>query len=501
MTMVFSNTSHPFTAVAISTLLVGSLIYASFGRWKLRQSRQEFKRINKCLPPRSLYPIREPFIGLNMILSVLGAARKKLLLHWFFQQYQTYGPTFVVRTIEGHAVHTTEAENLKTAFSQNFDDWSAGGGRQSFKHLLGRATFMTDGAEWSHSRGILRPMFAKDRIIDLDLFEKHFQKFLKLIPEDGATVDLDKLFHRYAFDVSSEFLFGESIGSLGEQTEAKAQLGHDIELTIQDAADRFRYSLLYRLLKRKGVDEAIRNVHDATNKYVQETLERAAEAEKSFTATDDKESGYSFLDEMARQTQDPKKMREEATSLMFAGKDTTAGLLGSMWFLLARNPAAWQKLVAEIDQLEGVPPSYQWIKNAKYLRYCEHEVTPILPPRISNKDTVLPVGGGEDGKSPLFVPKGAALVVNIYCANRRKDVFGDDVEDFRPERWEDLRPGWIVDLPAAEQFAITEVYYLTVRLIQHFRRIECRDPNSFVENLAGVILSSDNGVKVGLYPN
>ena len=72
-----------------------------------------------------------------------------------------------------------------------------------------------------------------------------------------------------------------------------------------------------------------------------------------------------------------------------------------------------------------------------------YPVTPILPPRISNKDTVLPVGGGEDGKSPLFVPKGAALVVNIYCANRSKDVFGDDVEDFRPERWEDLRPGWV----------------------------------------------------------
>lgn len=72
-----------------------------------------------------------------------------------------------------------------------------------------------------------------------------------------------------------------------------------------------------------------------------------------------------------------------------------------------------------------------------------YPVTPILPPRVANKDTVLPLGGGKDGKSPLFVPKGTALIVNIHSANRRKDVYGEDAEAFRPERWDDLRPGWV----------------------------------------------------------
>ncbi|KAI5247001.1 cytochrome P450 52A1 [Aureobasidium subglaciale] len=510
------SSSSSLTTTAIGTLLVGGLAYAALGWWKLRQSRSEFMRNNGCLPPRSVYPNLEPFIALDMILSVLSAARKKALLGWFHDQYKTYGPTFVVSTVPSFAVHTTEAENLKAAFSQNFDDWSASGGRRSFKHLMGRATFMLDGAEWSHSRSILRPMFAKDRVADLELLEAHFQKLLKLIPEAGATVDIGEIFHRYAFDVSSEFLFGESLGSLGDQTDTKAQLAHDIELTIQDAADRFRWSLLYRWLKRPGVDQAIRNVRSTTNKYAQAALDRASE-DRAHTGEAEKEAArYSFLDEMARQTQDLDKMRDEATSLMFAGKDTTAGLLGSMWYLLARHPEAWQKLLAEVDQLEGAPPSYAWVKSAKYLRYCEHEasgamrlypVTPILPPRVANKDTVLPLGGGKDGKSPLFVPKGSALVVNIHSANRRKDVFGSDVEEFRPERWAELRPGWAYTpfgggprICVGQQFAITEVYYLTVRLMQHFRRIECRDWTPFTENMAGVILSPDGGVKVGLYP-
>jgi len=72
-----------------------------------------------------------------------------------------------------------------------------------------------------------------------------------------------------------------------------------------------------------------------------------------------------------------------------------------------------------------------------------YPVTPILPPRVANKNTVLPLGGGKDGKSPLFVPKGTALIVHIYSANRRQEVYGEDAEDFKPERWEDLRPGWV----------------------------------------------------------
>ena len=63
-----------------------------------------------------------------------------------------------------------------------------------------------------------------------------------------------------------------------------------------------------------------------------------------------------------------------------------------------------------------------------------YPVTPILPPRVANKDTVVPLGGGANGKSPMFVAKGTKLVINIYCANRRKDIFGKDADEFNPDR-------------------------------------------------------------------
>jgi cytochrome P450 len=54
----------------------------------------------------------------------------------------------------------------------------------------------------------------------------------------------------------------------------------------------------------------------------------------------------------------------------------------------------------------------------------------------------LPVGGGPDGKSPMFVKKGTNVLFNLYSMHRREDVFGPNVDDFKPERWDGLRPGW-----------------------------------------------------------
>jgi cytochrome P450 len=57
-------------------------------------------------------------------------------------------------------------------------------------------------------------------------------------------------------------------------------------------------------------------------------------------------------------------------------------------------------------------------------------------------DTVLPRGGGPDGKSPIFIPKKMMVMWSAYSMHRSEDFYGEDAEEFKPERWEKLRPGW-----------------------------------------------------------
>ena len=59
------------------------------------------------------------------------------------------------------------------------------------------------------------------------------------------------------------------------------------------------------------------------------------------------------------------------------------------------------------------------------------------------KDTILPRGGGLDGQSPLFIPALTTVQYMVYTMHRRQDLYGVDADEFRPERWETLRPGWV----------------------------------------------------------
>lgn len=63
--------------------------------------------------------------------------------------------------------------------------------------------------------------------------------------------------------------------------------------------------------------------------------------------------------------------------------------------------------------------------------------------RMAFRDTILPRGGGPNGDQPIHVPKGSMVNYTVYAMHRRKDLWGDDAEEFRPERWENRKPSWV----------------------------------------------------------
>lgn len=121
-------------------------------------------------------------------------------------------------------------------------------------------------------------------------------------------------------------------------------------------------------------------------------------------------------------------------------------------------------------------------------------------------DTILPVGGGPDGKSPIFVQKGDVVQVNKYVMHRDKDIWGEDAEEYRPERWEKLRPMWNFvpfgggprRCPAQIQVTI-EASYCIARIMQRFKAIECRDPAPYTP-IMRVGPVNQTGVKIALVP-
>jgi cytochrome P450 len=61
-------------------------------------------------------------------------------------------------------------------------------------------------------------------------------------------------------------------------------------------------------------------------------------------------------------------------------------------------------------------------------------------------DGVLPLSTpitGVDGKvmNSIPVPKGTQIYIAIAAANHNKDIWGEDVLEFKPERWSNGRAG------------------------------------------------------------
>jgi cytochrome P450 len=56
--------------------------------------------------------------------------------------------------------------------------------------------------------------------------------------------------------------------------------------------------------------------------------------------------------------------------------------------------------------------------------------------RCAIKTTILPSGGGPDGSSPILVRKGEVVIMSQYVMSRKRNIYGADADDFRPERWE-----------------------------------------------------------------
>ena len=275
---------------------------------------------------------------------------------------------------------------------------------------------------------------------------------------------------------------------------------------------RTRAQGFYPIVTSKQFKEDCRVCHSFTDSFVQLALERTKDK------SNEKASSYIFLDELAKETRDPLILRNQALNILLAGRDTTASLLSFVFYQLALRPEIYFKLRTEIlaafgDTIESL--SFESLKRCSYLRNVINETLRLFPTvpangRTALHDTTLPHGGGPDESSPIFIPKGTQVAYTVYAVHRQREFWGNDANEFRPDRWTEKRPNshpWDF-LPfnggpricLGQQFALTEASYTIVRILQNFESISAPE-GLFKEDpplLATLTMCVGGGVPVKL---
>jgi cytochrome P450 len=376
---------------------------------------------------------------------------------------------------------------------------------------------------------MLRPNFVRSQVGDVLTFERHVSHLISKLPRDGKTpINLADYFFRLTLDSATEFLFGESTNSLSQQSEES--FGAAFDRGQINIGMRARFGPLVKLMPFLfdvgSMEKDQKFVHDFVDYYVNKGCAERDAQQKQHPSSDaqnkpnDNSERYIFIDALVRQTPDRTRIRSELLNILLAGRDTTASLLTNVWWLLSKHPAAWSALQTEIATLDNAHPTFEQLKDLKYLRALLNETLrlyPVVPQnsREAQEDTVLPLGGGADGKAPLFVAKGQVVGWSVYTMQRRPEYYGTDAEEFRPERWLDdaatgakgLRPGWEY-LPfnggaricLGQQFALTEASYTTVRLCQAFAGIASADATDVWREKFTLTCVNLEGAKVVLTP-
>lgn len=498
----------------VAPLVAITIIYFVYYQTTTGAKRRATVREKGCLPvPR--FPVKDPILGLDLFLDAKAAFEQKRGLEALTKRHDVIkSNTYAFPAMGQKIILTIEPENLKAIQATQFKHWSLPAGRQrNFVPLLGTGIFTTDGAQWQHSRDMLRPNFVKSQYGDTSTFETHVSHLIASVPRDGETVDLSELFFRLTLDSATEFLFGESTNCLAPSMSSIENVGfaEAFNRSLETISDWGDLGMFAFLISRKQFDKDAAFIHNFVDTYVDKGLARY---QQSLTEKPTSRGRYVFIDELCRQTNDRYRIRSELLNILLAGRDTTASLLSNVWFVLSKRPDIHAKLRTEIDQLEGGRPNFEGLKDLKYLRAIMNEslrLHPVVPlnSRQAVDDTVLPLGGGPNGRAPLFVKKGQVVAWSTWAMHRRQDFYGSDAEDFKPERWvgeKALRPGWEY-LPfnggarvcLGQQFALTEAAYTTVRLMQEFTAIESKDPEPWKEKLT-LTCTSAGGCKVVLTP-
>jgi cytochrome P450 len=133
---------------------------------------------------------------------------------------------------DSRGIMTADPENIEALLGTNkLSEYGKGEYlRQNFREFVGDSILTLDGQPWHDLRRVMRPIFNKERVGDLRVFEKHVQNLVShLGPGDGSEIDIQSLFAKYSMDVAIGFLLDTEDHNLNHPGGEFAQMWDEIQ--------------------------------------------------------------------------------------------------------------------------------------------------------------------------------------------------------------------------------------------------------------------------------
>lgn len=322
---------------------------------------------------------------------------------------------------------------------------------------------------------------------------KHHSKIIK--GEASVEIDLDDLVSRYTVDLIFSTLYRKS-GLIDYKSDSsllvQAAIGAPHYFLKRDMSWFMKFplfnTLIFHLIKATEFEvstfldmcfsssyEAADIYYKAREKYVKEKVKAKEPIEFNKVNNYQLEDGKKFkrglvdfiIDKLYDKTITPSEYKNSTVFLHTAAERTSSDLIVYIIVCLAVHMNSQDKLRASILK-EG--------EKSQYLNWCILEAVRLMPPvpggslRVIEKDITT-----NDG---ILIPKGTHLSAPPYGFHRVKEIWGEDAEEYRPERWADEKnflPCQFIGFGTGRRicpgrdFAMVHIKLLLVSLLTKFK--------------------------------
>jgi cytochrome P450 len=227
-------------------------------------------------------------------------------------------------------------------------------------------------------------------------------------------------------------------------------------------------------------------------------------------------AGPDLLDQLIETNQlSDQQIKEECSTFIVAGHETTSNLLCWLFYELMRSPAVWAECVAEVDRILPDPRAEITAEQLQQLKFIDAVIKESLrlwPPvcivnREAQEDVVI-----THREKKLFFPRNTDIGLNIFLMHRDNNLF-PEAEKFDPWRWLEANKSAQPNLtnpfaycPFAigprncigSNFALLESKIICAQIIRNFR-MELEAGQKVVPEVI-VTLRMRHGLKATIFP-
>ncbi|GLT84457.1 hypothetical protein SLE2022_026850 [Rubroshorea leprosula] len=349
-------------------------------------------------------------------------------------------------------IYTSEPANIEYILKTNFENY--GKGQYNYiilKDLLGDGIFAVDGEKWRQQRKVSSYEFSTRVLRDFSsvVFRENVAKLVRILSEaanSNQIIDIQDLLMKATLDSIFKVAFGVELDSMsGSSIE-----GQKFSCAFDDAsaAILFRYVDISWKIKRFlniGGEATLKKNIKVVNDFVYKLINNKIEQTRNSKDDPSKKRDDILSRFLQVSDTDTTYLRDIILNFIIAGKDTSAATLAWFMYMLCRHPAIQEKIAEEVkgainmkevrdiaELTAGV--NEEALGKMHYLHAAITETLRLYPPvpvdaKICFSDDTLPDG--------FNVREGDMVSYQPYAMGRMKFIWGDDAEEFRPERWLD----------------------------------------------------------------